>query len=300
MSCPLSHVLVLLNLSRRPARLLGEAARRVVVLPSLTRSACSPRVFLSSARPLLSRLSTRRAGRLAICVGSVCDCGFRADVVRVSCGWLLAHRFACVPPVFIAPLHRHGRRGGERLSSVACFFRIFPAMCGFCGSRSLRLPGVLPHGILSLCRRGRMNAIAVHRNSLACFSIPIAAPLFASSPVFDAYSGHGHFQSFHARLLMGPLLSTRLGPFACLIAVDGPRRFYAYHFCGELVKTAPTDAIISNRQSINVPVSSRPSPRLSCRRAGRLLLTRLRLVSGHFCIIPVCSGIEHFSRNNTV
>lgn len=67
---------------------------------------------------------------------------------------------------------------------------------------------------------------------------------------------------------MGPLLSTYLGPFACLIAVDGPRCFYAYHFRRELVKTAPADAMFSNRQSINITVSSRPSPRLSCRAGG--------------------------------
>lgn len=36
----------------------------------------------------------------------------------------------------------------------------------------------------------------------------------------------------------------------------------------ELVKTAPADAMISNRQSINIPASSRPSPRLSCRVGG--------------------------------
>ena len=53
----------------------------------------------------------------------------------------------------------------------------------------------------------------------------------------------------------GSLLSTRLAPFALPMA-DGARCFYAYYFCGELVKTAPTDTMISNRQSINAPASS--------------------------------------------
>lgn len=66
----------------------------------------------------------------------------------------------------------------------------------------------------------------------------------------------------------GSLLSTRLASSALPMA-DEARCFYAYYFCGELDKTAPTDAMISNRQSLNVPASSRPSPRPSCRRAGR-------------------------------
>lgn len=49
---------------------------------------------------------------------------------------------------------------------------------------------------------------------------------------------------------MGPLLSTRLGSFAYFTTADGPRCFYAYYFCGELDKTAPTDTMISNRQSM--------------------------------------------------
>ena len=70
---------------------------------------------------------------------------------------------------------------------------------------------------------------------------------------------------------MGPLLSTRSAPSACLIAVNGVECFYADLSCGELVKTAPTDAMISNQsinQSINAPASSRPSPRFSCRAGG--------------------------------
>ena len=52
---------------------------------------------------------------------------------------------------------------------------------------------------------------------------------------------------------MGPLLSTRSAPSACLIAVNGAECFYADLSYGELVKTAPTDAMISNRQSIFMP-----------------------------------------------
>ena len=51
MSCPLPHVLVPLNLSRRSALLLGEASRRVLV-PRRSPPACLPHIILfSSARP---------------------------------------------------------------------------------------------------------------------------------------------------------------------------------------------------------------------------------------------------------
>lgn len=106
MSCPLPHVPVLLNLSRRSALRFGEASRRVIH-PLAAVSACLPRVLLSSARPLSSRLSTRQAERLAICVGSVCDCGGRADVVRrmAACSSVRL-RPACVhrpaPPTRVA------------------------------------------------------------------------------------------------------------------------------------------------------------------------------------------------------
>lgn len=102
---------------------------------------------------------------------------------------------------------------------------------------------------------------------------------------------------------MGPLLSTRLGSSACLIAVDGLRCFYAYHFCGELVKTARADAMISVNQLVNQYscLGSSVSPSLvSLSGAWRLLLILCCLISGHFCIFPVRSGIEHFFRNNAV
>lgn len=143
MSCPLPHVLVLLNLSRRPARLLGEAARRVVVIPSLALPSCLLRVLLSSARPLSSRLSARRAGRFGdgrrLCLRLRRTCGCHVDAMRMPCGgWLLAHRFACVPPVSIAPLPRHDWRGEERCHRcllLSDFYRLPLALaCGFDGS----------------------------------------------------------------------------------------------------------------------------------------------------------------------
>lgn len=78
--------------------------------------------------------------------------------------------------------------------------------------------------------------------------------------------------------------------------------FYDYYFCGELNETAPTDAIISNRQSNQCPclVSSVSPSLVSLGGAWRLLLTQRVLISGRFCIIPVRSGIEHFSRNYAV
>lgn len=83
MSFPLPHVLVMLNLLRRSALWFGEAPRRAFVhrLP-----ACLPRVLLFSCPSrLAARLSTRRAGRLAMGVGAVFDCGGRADVMLMSC-----------------------------------------------------------------------------------------------------------------------------------------------------------------------------------------------------------------------
>ena len=98
---------------------------------------------------------------------------------------------------------------------------------------------------------------------------------------------------------MGPLLSTRLASSALPMA-DRARCFYAYYFCGELVKTAPTDTMISNQsinQSINqcsCLVSSLSPSLVSLGGAWRLLLALRCLISDRFCIIPVGSGIEHF------
>lgn len=172
-------------------------------------------------------------------------------------------RSACVHRP--APSTRAAGRGAD--VAVACFFRISPAMRGFCGSRSLRLPGLLPHGILFSCRRGRMSAIAVHRDSLACFSIPIfpvRSLIPNSSPSSTPISGLGHFQSFHARCYW-PLLSTRFAPFAYPWRT-GQSVFFMRIICDELIKTAPMDAIISVNQSISPPrLVSLPA----CRVVGR-------------------------------
>lgn len=194
-----------------PVLLLGEASRRAVVLSSIASlPACLPRVLSPLFPPLCSSGGT--TWRWA---SAACDCNGRSDAMRMSCGCVflgsLTPRLSIAPPLdtdggegsdgshclLLSDFYRLPLSlacGSDGLGLLACFYvigRISPAMRDFCGSRSLRLPGLLPHGILFLCRRGRTSAIAAHRNSLACFSIPISAPLFASSPVFDAYSGHG-------------------------------------------------------------------------------------------------------------
>lgn len=59
--------------------------------------------------------------------------------------------------------------------------------------------------------------------------------------------------------------------------------------------------MISARQLINTCLVPSLSPSLvSLGGALRLLLTRRVLISGRFCIIPVRSGIEHFSRNYAI
>lgn len=227
MSCPLPHVLILLNLLRRPVFLLGEASRRVIHPPVACRLlAClMPSCSLTRLASLLASLLVGLDG-LAMGVGSVCDCGGRADVMR---------RLAACFSVRLRPVCAHRPAPSTRLAGrraavgIACFFRVSLAMRGFCGSRSLRLPGLLRHDILSLCRRGRMSAIAVHRNSLACFSIPISAPLFIFSPSRHLIAVGGHFQSFHARCSHWPLLSTRFAPFALPMA-DGAKCFLCLLF----------------------------------------------------------------------
>lgn len=100
----------------------------------------------------------------------------------------------------------------------------------------------------------------------------------------------------------GSLLSTRLASSALPMA-DEARCFYAYYLCGELVKTAPTNVVISINQLVNqcsCLVSSLSPSVVSAGGAGRSLLARRCLISGHFCIFPVRSGIEHFFRNYMV
>lgn len=100
-------------------------------------------------------------------------------VVLMSCGCRAAACFSVRSALRlpIAPLLDTGGEEGSGASSLllrsdfyrlllslaavadllACSYvigRISPAMRDFCGSRSLRLPGLLRHGILSLCREG--------------------------------------------------------------------------------------------------------------------------------------------------
>lgn len=110
---------------------------------------------------------------------------------------------------------------------------------------------------------------------MACFSIPIAAPLFNSSPSSTPIAATGVLLILSLRpIAHGSLLSTCSAPSACLIAVNGAECFYAYYFCGELVKTAPADVIISNRQLNQYPclVSSISPSVVSCGRGGYFLL----------------------------
>lgn len=72
----------------------------------------------------------------------------------------------------------------------------------------------------------------------------------------------------------GSLLSTRLASSALPMA-DGARCFYAYYLCGELVKTARADAMISINQLVNqcpCLVSSLSPSVVSCGRGDCCLL----------------------------
>lgn len=82
---------------------------------------------------------------------------------------------------------------------------------------------------------------------------------------------------------MGPLLSTRSAPSACLIAVNGAECFYANLSCGELVKMAPADAMISMRQSISQSIS-----------LPRLVPLPVSRVGGRGGAIVACSVMSHF------
>ena len=124
MSCPLPHVLVLLNLSRRSALLPGEASRRAVVLSSIALSACLPHAILFSSAACPPRLSTRWAGRfgderrlLAIAMSMLMS----SDAMRISLGCVFLGSL-CSPSVH-RPASRHGGRGGERRSRRCCFVR---------------------------------------------------------------------------------------------------------------------------------------------------------------------------------
>ena len=280
MSFPLPHVLVPFNLSRRSALRSGEAARRVIhpSIACLLLACLVPSCSLARPASLLVSLLVVRDGfamRCHLCLRLRRACGCRA-----AAGCLLLGSLASRLP--IAPLL--GTVDGEGIGCRRClllsdFYRLpFSSACEAGGAAYLFLWSAV--GFILLCAvcadfvdrvrcgcRGCFAMIYCHCvvredehgiGSSGFLSLVFLTRFSAPShsyflPRLDAYSGHGHFQSFHARLLMGPLLSTRLGPFACLIAVDGPRCFSMRIICGELVKTAPTDAMISNRQSNQCP-----------------------------------------------
>lgn len=161
---------------------------------------------------LSPRLSTRAAGE----VGRCRRCLLLSDFYR------LPFSSAC--------------EAGDGLGLLACSYgrRSFSPcdvqVCGFCGSHSLRLPWLLRRDIFISCRRGRTSAIAVYRNSLACFSIPIAAPLFNSSPSSTPIAATGVLLILSCPIAHGSLLSTRSASSACLIAVNGAECFLCLLF----------------------------------------------------------------------
>lgn len=135
MSFPLPYVLVLLNLSRRPAIPPGEAARRAVVRRSLSllarlMSSCSllPIPLLYSSGETLDDVRASDA----------CDyCGC-ADVMWMSCGCVFLGSL-CSPSAY-RPAARHGWRGGERMSSLLASFGFLLRCANFvdrviCGCR---------------------------------------------------------------------------------------------------------------------------------------------------------------------
>ena len=119
MTYRLPHVLVMFNLICRPVLLPGEASRRAFVRRSLP--SYLPRVlslFHLPVPPLYPLGGT--AWRWA---SAACDCDGHAAVVR-----LRVPRFAYAPPILpIAPLHRHGWRGGERMASLLASFGFLPS-----------------------------------------------------------------------------------------------------------------------------------------------------------------------------
>lgn len=108
---------------------LPGPVKRSVVSSSFRRSlsllACLvPSCSLARLASLLVSLLVGRDGS-AMGVGSGCDYGGRADVVRMSFGCLLLGSLALRLP--IAPLPRHGWRGGERVPSLLASFGFLPS-----------------------------------------------------------------------------------------------------------------------------------------------------------------------------
>ena len=127
MSYSLPHVLVLINLLRRPALLLGKAPSCHPFPVAL--SACLPRVLLFSCPSRLSaRLSTRRAGRFelasalfAITVGVRMSCGCHATAAACSSVRL---RSACLSP---RSLDTDGGEGSGAMPLLASFGSLLSA-----------------------------------------------------------------------------------------------------------------------------------------------------------------------------
>lgn len=146
----------------------------------------------------------------------------------------------------------------------------FPAMCvvrNFCGSRHYGCHGCF--AVLSLYCVVREDEHGIGSSGFLSLVFLTRFPLRltpTSSIVSTLIAATGVLLILSLRpIAHGSLLSTRSAPSACLITVDGAECFYADLSYSELVKTVPADAMISVNQSINVPASSRPSPRLSCR-----------------------------------
>lgn len=161
MSCPLLYVLVLLNLLRRPALLLGEASRRAIRSPSPP-SACLPRALSPLFPPLCSSGGTAWRWACVGCLRLRMSYGCHTDVVLMSCGYGSAVRLrpACLSPRFSTRVAGRGATGCRRCLLLSDFYRlplslaggadgagllaysyvigrISPAVRGFCGSREL-------------------------------------------------------------------------------------------------------------------------------------------------------------------
>lgn len=106
-----------------------QAPRRAVVLSSIAPlPACLPRVL--SLPCLLVPSLCSSGGTAWRWASAACDYCGHTDVVRMSYGGRPAagSSVRLASRLTIAPLLRHGRRGGERNVLVACFFR-FPIVC---------------------------------------------------------------------------------------------------------------------------------------------------------------------------
>lgn len=180
MSCPLPHVLILLNLLRRPVFLLGEASRRVIHPPVACRLLVCLMPSCSLTR-LASLLVGRDAWRYASALFAIADfvlmsCGCHAadclflgsltsrlcqsprslDTVGGEGSWcrrcLFLSDFCCLPLSLAC--------GSDGSGLLACSYgrRSFPS-CDVRGAQflwiaSLRLPWLLRRVIFVLCREG--------------------------------------------------------------------------------------------------------------------------------------------------